>query len=292
MIALASSSTTDTDRIGLTLFLAAALHGVVILGVSFESLLEQRNAPPSLEVILVQQESAEAPEESDYLAQADNAGSGTAEDRQRPQTPFSSQERVATDGVAPVPLEAASPEPVEASQEKVISRQFAEDKVAEAPQPEAVETPKPKLSPNVIEQSLEIARLSAQISDQLNRYAKRPRKAFLSAASAKRASYATYMHQWVKKVERVGNLNYPDEARRKRLGGSLLLVVGIRRDGSIAEMRLQRSSGHQVLDDAARRIVELSAPFAPFAGELAENVDILYITRTWEFRSDAGLTSH
>ena len=101
---------------------------------------------------------------------------------------------------------------------------------------------------------------------------------------------AAYMHDWVRRVERVGNLNYPDEARRRRLSGSLVLVVGIKADGSIYDVMLRDSSGHQVLDDAARRIVELAAPFAPFPGELRKETDILFITRTWKFLSNNSLS--
>jgi protein TonB len=291
MNAIAQSLASPADRLGLTLFLAAALHGIVILGVSFVAPLSELRTPPALDVIIVQQQTEEAPDEADYLAQQDLLGSGSSEDKHRTQTPFASDEITPTDGIAPQPMEAATPEPAPAAQEKVISQRYADEQVPDTTEQKPSDTPAQKLSPNVIEQSLEIARLSAEISDRLDRYAKRPRKTFLTAANTKRATYAAYMQQWVEKVERIGNLNYPDEARRRRLGGDLLLVVGVRRDGSIAEMMLQRSSGEQVLDDAARRIVELAAPFAPFAGELADNVDILYIARTWEFRSDAGLSS-
>ena len=100
------------------------------------------------------------------------------------------------------------------------------------------------------------------------------------------------MHRWIEKVERVGNLNYPDQARRQKLYGSLILVVGIRKNGTIEEIVVRRSSGHKVLDDAAKRIVALSAPFAPLSGKLAEQTDILYITRTWEFKSNNSIISH
>lgn len=100
------------------------------------------------------------------------------------------------------------------------------------------------------------------------------------------------MLEWVRKIERIGNLNYPDAARRHKLSGSLVLVVGINKNGSINELIMRNSSGHQILDDAARNIVKLSAPFAPLTGKLAEQVDVLYITRTWAFSSQQQLSTH
>ena len=143
----------------------------------------------------------------------------------------------------------------------------------------------------MIQQNLEIAQLSAEISEDLERYAKRPKKKFITART-KEALAAAYMHEWVRKVERVGNLNYPDTARRRQLSGSLVLVVGINKNGTVNELILRSSSGHQVLDDAAKRIVRLAAPFAPITGKLAEQADILYITRTWEFSSQQNLSTH
>ena len=125
----------------------------------------------------------------------------------------------------------------------------------------------------------------------MERYAKRPKKKFITART-KEALAAAYMHDWVRKVERVGNLNYPDAARRRQLEGSLVLVVGINKNGSVNELILRSTSGHQILDDAAKRIVQLAAPFAPITGKLAEQADILYITRTWEFSSQQNLSTH
>ena len=99
------------------------------------------------------------------------------------------------------------------------------------------------------------------------------------------------MVEWRRKVERVGNLNYPDRAARLGLSGNLLLEVALNPDGTVADIALRRSSGEPILDDAAVRIVKLAAPFAPFPPGIAEDVDILHIERTWFFHSDRGLTS-
>jgi protein TonB len=127
-----------------------------------------------------------------------------------------------------------------------------------------------------------MATLNAQIEDKLRAYAERPRRKFINART-REYKYAAYMEAWRAKVERVGNLNYPDQARRENLSGSLLLDVALRPDGSIESVSLRRSSGYPVLDDAAMRIVRLAAPYAPFPADIREETDILHIERTWQF---------
>jgi protein TonB len=101
--------------------------------------------------------------------------------------------------------------------------------------------------------------------------------------------YATYMRSWVAKVERVGNLNYPEQARRMNLDGALVLSVDLLSDGSVEQIRVLRSSGYDILDEAAVRIVRLSSPFAPLPEDISQDVDVLTITRTWQFSSQSGL---
>ena len=136
----------------------------------------------------------------------------------------------------------------------------------------------------------ERARLSAEISQFWEEYQKRPRRKFLSART-KEYKYATYMEAWRTKVEKVGNLNYPEQARKRKLNGQLVLDVEIRPDGNLHAVSLIRPSGHKELDDAAIRIVQLSAPFEPFPSAIREDVDILHITRTWQFVRGNKLTS-
>jgi protein TonB len=134
----------------------------------------------------------------------------------------------------------------------------------------------------------EIQRLTAELDMKMDVFAKRPRRKFVSA-STQEYKYAAYLQAWRKKVERVGTLNFPDEAKRKKLYGNLVLQVSLNADGTIRSIELRKSSGHKVLDDAAIRIVRLAAPFAPFPGNIAEETDILDITRTWQFVSGKPL---
>ena len=144
-------------------------------------------------------------------------------------------------------------------------------------------------SPERVDHDARIARLAAEVDDALSRYAQRPRKMFLTARTRQSVA-ASYMHDWVRSVERIGNLNYPEAARERGLSGALVLVVAVRADGSLHNVQVRGSSGKPVLDAAAERIVRLTAPFEPFPEELREKTDILYITRTWEF-SAGSLTT-
>ncbi len=139
--------------------------------------------------------------------------------------------------------------------------------------------------------SAEIASLEAELAQEVQQYAKRPKIHRLNAASTMRDKGAWYKDEWRKKVERIGNLNYPDEARRKRIYGSLRLLVSINRDGSLYEVQIMESSGHAELDQAAQRIVRLAAPYAPFTGDLAD-IDRLEIIRTWRFERGDRLSSN
>lgn len=155
-------------------------------------------------------------------------------------------------------------------------------------QPGSVPTDRTGLAPEQrAEQVAEMARLSAEIAERQALYAKRPSRKFVSA-STKEYAYASYLRAWVDRAERVGNLNFPDDVRRRRLSGRVVLNVGIRRDGSIESARVLRSSGVPLLDDTALRIVRLAAPFPPLP-HTREKVDVLQITRTWLFLADGRL---
>lgn len=282
--------TPQRDPLGVTLFLAALIHGVVILTVTFKPILIELRTPPALEVILVEATDAEAPKEADYLAQSSQDGGGDTDDYARPTQPFASSMDFNTDGIATTRLEASAPEPEEIVPESVVTTVFSEDEVAS--EAEQSDTRPDITNPDLflIEQNQEIARLAAEISAKAEKLAKRPRKTFLDARTQKSVS-AEYMAKWVEKVERIGNLNYPDDIRRRELTGSLLLIVGIYKTGEVESIKVNRSSGHRLLDDAAKRIVALAAPFEPLTGELAETTDILYIIRTWDFQSNNALST-
>ena len=196
-----------------------------------------------------------------------------------------------------------SPDPViekveKPEEERKLTEQTAVKTEETKPVPKKTETPvvkkveKPPLpsATQLLTNSFKIASLSAEVRRKLEAKAKRPRRKFISATT-REYNYAAYMEAWRSKVERVGNLNYPDEARRQKLSGSLVLDVALNADGSINEITIRRSSGEKILDDAAIRIVELAAPYSPFPQHIKDETDILHIMRTWQFINNKGFAS-
>lgn len=286
-----SPASRQPDVLTIALFVAAAAHAIVLLGVSFRPFMDEMRTPPALEVILVQKSDAEKPDEAAYLAQSSQDGGGDTDENTRPSSPFSSQVDSNTDGLAATPIQASSPTPAIESAEDIVTAVFAEIEVKTEQTTDATEQVDAPEGMVLIEQNMDIARLAAEIDRQQEEFAKRPKKKHINARTTETAS-AEYMYRWVEQVERVGNLNYPDDARRRQMTGALILIVGIYKNGEIESITVDESSGHKLLDDAAVRIVELAAPFDPMAGQLAEETDILYIVRTWEFQSSNSVISY
>lgn len=280
------------DRLGFTLFLAALVHLALILGVGF-TVVKPAEIRQTMDITLATFKSEKAPEKADFQAQDNQQGSGTLEKKAVPKTtevaPFQDSK---INKVTPPP--AAKPEVPPTPEKSAVA--------SKAPKPQKVE-PKPKESKpqpkpaaatpdfDSSQLSSQIASLEAELSNEQQLYAKRPRIHRLNAASTMRDKGAWYKEEWRKKVERVGNLNYPDEARRQQIYGNLRMMVSINRDGSLYEVLVLESSGQPVLDQAAQRIVRLAAPFAPFTGDLAE-FDRLEIIRTWRFARGDRLSSN
>ncbi|MCP4994410.1 MAG: energy transducer TonB [Gammaproteobacteria bacterium] len=286
------------DPLGMSLFVAAGIHTLFILGIGFSVDKPVKTPPPdrTLEIMVVHNPKKEKiQEKADFLAQASQEGGGTTEEKIKPKTqlvpPTTKPKPKATRESPPAK---PTPPPVKKPPKKVVTTKApAKRKVDPKPAPKP--QPKQKQRPITAAQILastnrEIARLSAELDRKTKAYAKRPRRKTISA-STQEYRYANYMDAWRKKVERVGNLNYPDAAKRQRLYGSLVLHVAIRNDGTVKKVRILKSSGHKLLDDAAVRIVRLSAPFAPFPKEIRKEVDLLDIVRTWQFQSNNRLFS-
>jgi periplasmic protein TonB len=270
----------DNDRLGATLVFSLIAHGVLALGLGFSV---ENAAPlrPTLDVILTQTRSEKKPDKPDFLAQASQQGGGESESRERPAETVSSPVPKPQPGISPVPVNPAAPPPEPERSQAVVTTRASSTQ--QAPADDHLPTPDTPLpsSRHLIEQSVEMARLAAEIDRDSRNYAKRPRRKFISANTAE-YEFAAYMRAWVARVERIGNLNYPDEARRRNLFGQLLMTVAVRRDGSVERIDIIRSSGYPVLDEAALRIVRLGEPYPPLP-ETGEKVEILHITRTWEF---------
>ncbi|MFH1599768.1 MAG: energy transducer TonB [Pseudomonadota bacterium] len=271
------------DRLGATLALSAILFGVLILGVGF-ALDPPAPVAPTLDVILTETRSDTPLEDADFIAQANNQGGGDSDRAERPREEQLAPVPKPDEGLAPEPLVAQAPPPEPEPVPRLLSTTGPSDQVL--PQPEdqrETETEPLPTGQELVEQSLEMARLAAEIERRQQLLAKRPRRKFVSA-STKEYEYAAYLRAWVARVERVGNLNYPEEARSRGLSGRLVMTVAVRRDGSIENVLLNSSSGLGILDQAAMRIVRLAEPFPPLP-ETTERVDVLHITRTWQFQN-------
>src|SRR5262249_3187572 len=273
---------TPRDRLSFTVFLAASLHAALILGVGFAWNV-QRAHSPTIEVTLAQHDDRVAPDKAASPAKCNHPGRGdackvgettTTETADFHESPFQ-----------PVVSDAEPQERKDAARAMLTTSSAREE---EAPTDTPQDAVEPRLTPadqqRLMNLSQEIASLEARVDSETNTDAKSPRVRRLTSVSAREAVDAYYLQAWRRKVETVGNMNYPEEARRDQLYGSLRLMVAIAPDGALKDVRILDSSGYKVLDDAAIRIVRQAAPFAPFPEEMRRNTDILEIIRTWQFR--------
>lgn len=282
-----------SDRLGLTLFFAVVLHAIIILGVTFAPDEDNNEeVPPSLDITLVHQKSSEEIEDAELLAQANLAGGGNAEETSRQASPASTAANIPDPGSATASSIAATPPPQEAKQSQIVMTQekASHQTVITEMTPE-VKQQQQITAAELMARSKEIAALSAEINRTMESYAGREKHRFISARTREFRD-AAYLDAWRSKIERIGNINYPEAARKRNLSGSLILDVALRQNGTVQEITVRRSSGHKVLDDAAKRIVRLASPFAPFPEEMKKDTDILHITRTWQFLSENRLKTN
>jgi protein TonB len=269
------------ERFGFTMFMSVCVHVVLILGIGFTIATEPKIAS-SMAVTLAQYRSEEAPEDADFLAQANQQGAGTEEETLAPASPIES--RFTADTIEEV-SEYLEERPTSSKRaDPVLTRNAADAEVAtpsDIPAPELNPAAEQERSVEQLNESL--ASLQAQLDVHRQEYAKRPRRYTLSSASTKESRDALYLDNWRKKIEAIGNLNYPKEATDQGAYGTLRLLVAIKPDGTVEDIRILRSSGERVLDEAAIRIVQLAAPFEPFPADLRASADVLEIIRTWQF---------
>lgn len=286
----ATPAITSADRMSFSLFLATAFHALILLGISFalpDKTIEEFQR--SLDVVLATEFSEERPDEADFIGQADQIGGGESDE----------VEKLSTTEITPFPDEIMN----EVSQQKSIEEvkpQVDENQVLTSTdsskiqvqpdtQPlEEQEAVKPLSAAEFYTSSEEIASITAQLDDEKRNSARKPRKRQVSA-SIHRATDALYLDAWRRKIEKIGNLNYPEKAKRKGIFGSLSLKVSINKDGTVNDISIRRSSGHKILDDSAIRIVRLAAPFAPLTKDIMVDTDILEIIRVWHFLPNKGL---
>jgi len=273
-------------RMALALLASAAVHGMV-LSTQFVQvnprLFEDPNLP--MEVVLVNAKSADSPLNPDALAQVSLAGGGNTDEQRRLKSPLPASPKTQI-GSEEAALQARVAE-LEQQARTLLTQMQPGAQLQEQPRTAPPTPDQPALDASQLnQQAREMAQLQARISQQWDEYQQRPKRAFVGA-NVREYAFARYVEDWVTKVERVGNVNYPEAARRQGIYGSLKLTVSIFANGRIEKVEIDRSSGSKILDAAAVRIVELAAPYAPFPEDMRKKADILSITRTWTFtRSD------
>lgn len=284
MSAVAAMRDRLDDRMTVALLVALVLHALILLGVSFRlEFSPLRSAAETLDVVLVNFRTEAEPEQAEFLAQVSQEGGGEFEEADKPASEISPDLPSLADGDMPVTSDQVLPAPAEDRREEVVRETAEADAPLETTVVEQPETPVPTVA-QLMQQGMSAARLQPESDRREPWKSKLPRRKFISA-NTRQYEYATYMAAWVAKVERVGNLNYPLELKQRGIAGDLLMTVGVRRDGSVESIRIQRASGIPELDEAAARIVRLAAPYAPLPPEIADDVDVLHITRTWRFSS-------
>ncbi len=276
---------TIRTRFGAAGGISLLVHAFVIFGLTFTvpDLRGLQNMAPVLDVVLVNTKSQAKPSKADALAQHNLDGGGNTDTKQRATSPLP----VITQDTQTTELQQAKKRVAELEREarRLLAR-VGTSQVEIAPAKSTPE-PTPEKAPVVdgtelMQRSLAIARLEAQISKDWNAYQERPRRKFVGARTQE-YQYARYIEDWRQKIERVGELNYPQAARDQRIYGKLVATVSIKADGSLERIVINQSSGNKVLDGATVQIVKMAAPYAALPPDIARDTDILHITRTWTF---------
>jgi len=284
--ALVSFSDYLLERFGLVatmqvaLLASIAMHLLVIIGVGFKlPRIPAMDAPHNvMDVVLVNSKSATRPVKADALAQANLDGGGNTDEKRRASSPMPVDAR---DPSREIKSAENRVKQLEVEAQELMTRLKSKSTVTQA-QLAASPDKADGEARELVDKAAEIARLEAQIRREYQAYQERPKRTFVGAR-AQEYRFAMYVDKWRQKIERVGNLNYPEEARQRRIHGSLQLTVAIKANGEVESVEINRSSGHKVLDQAALRIVRLAAPFDRFPDNIRADTDILHITRTWTF---------
>jgi protein TonB len=267
---------------------SVAFHAFALFGVALV-LPDPRSAIDfiqPLQVVLVNAKSKSRPAKADALAQANLDGGGNTPDDRQAKTPLPA---IRDDQQFTPEQIAKRVAQLEEESKRMLTRLKSEHKVAQ-PELKKHQSSDMRSGEDLVQKSLEIARLEAQINKNWDAYQKQPRRKFIGARTQE-YRFAQYIEDWRIKVERIGNLNYPEQARQQKIFGSLRLSVSINADGSLGPIEVSKSSGNRVLDAAAMRIVKLAAPYSPLPPDIRKDTDILVITRTWTFTSSERLES-
>jgi protein TonB len=275
----------SNDRFAVSVLMALGLHAAILLGVGFVLDFKPLTHPlETLDVVLVNWRSEEKPDEADFLAQATQLGGGESKEVSKPSQESTGAAPGPADGEDPLDQQEQVSSVADAEREQILIENDDSTFSQQITSIEQPDTPLPSAA-ILMQESMRMAKLQPGIQRDRESLSKLPRRKWISA-NTREYEFAAYMQAWVAKVERVGNLNYPEDVRRLKLTGDLVMTVGINVDGSVERIEIQRSSGKPQLDNAATRIVRLAGPYSPLPEYISDTVDVLHITRTWRFSRD------
>ena len=263
------------------------LHAFVMFGIGFTlpDPSKNKNFLQPLEVVLVNSKSRSRPLKADALAQHNLDGGGNTADNKRAKSPLPSF----GDGKQFTPEQSTQRlQRLEQQVTKLITQAKSMHTVPQEHTEKQRKDGSNMKGQDLVQRALEIARLEAQIDRDFNAYQKMPQRKFIGARTQE-YRYAQYIEDWRVKVERIGNMNYPAQARQQKIFGKLQLTVSIRANGTLESVDVSKSSGQRILDAAAVRIVKLAAPYAAFPEDIRKDTEILSIVRTWSFTSNDQL---
>ena len=296
--AMTTKRETARDRLVTTVCFAVLVHGLVILGVGFtDGVPATVPGQRALEITLVDAPTDDAPEQADYLADAAQRGGGNIDERLRARSPDAA---IGDPSAAAAHARGPSPQPGEFDDVPADGRPRA----AAVVDPVVATTAATHLrlalalragggsaAPSARGAPVQLPSITADVDAHTAlAFSENPRERFINV-NTQEALYAAYLHSWRERVERVGNLNYPDEARRRGLAGSLELEVALGAAGTVRDLQVRRGSGNRLLDDAAKKIVYMAVPFAPFPDDLRREVDVLRFAFVWEFGDGVARSS-
>lgn len=275
--------TSSGERLSFTVFLAVAVHTIIILGISF-SFNNNHKVAPNLNITLATHQSQQAPDKADYLAQHNQEASGTVEETRELTT------NETTDVVAPninqvVPIPQRKTTVASVTEQDFITTDDSRFKVARVDQSDETQTQEAldAQEEDTLLLNPEIASLRAKLDKLQQEFAKRPRIRRMTSVATKSSHDAEYLNRWTQKVESLGNQHFPEAALQRQIFGSLRMSVIINSDGTVENVEILKPSGYPILDQAALQIVRLSSPFDPFPPEIKKTADQLDIIRTWRF---------
>ena len=274
------------SRLGFTLFMAIAFHAAVVLGVGFA--LQVPSAPKStrMDITLSNYKTDKEILDADFVAQTNQEASGSESvKRELTTTEFAEINSSSINKVQPI-IETPNQRQVDHNRQKITtinSKSQVEQEQKETDKNAQVDM---QGEHERLQREIEMASLQAKLDDLQQVYARLPRIRRSTSVATKAASDAEYLYNWQQRIETIGNQHYPQAVREQNLYGDVILVVDIRSDGALERVKIARSSGHKLLDDAALKIVRLAAPFEPFPAEMKKTTDIFQIIRIWQFRKN------